>query len=142
MPDIEQAIQRLGEPRSVIDLFSGTSRVGHHLKKCGYQVFSNDINTYAFQIATCYVVSDKEDHNDIPELIAHMNTIEGKEGYFTETFCKSHNFFNQRMVRKSMLFAHGLKNKTLVLKKGDFIDSSSWKPLIELILLVGFKWLI
>ena len=96
LPDIEQAIQGLGEVRSVIDLFSGTSRVGHHLKKCGYQVFSNDINTYAFQIATCYVVCDKEDHNDIPELITHMNTIEGKEGYFTETFCKKSQFFQPK----------------------------------------------
>ena len=30
--------------RSAIDLFSGTSRVGHTLKQAGFQVFSNDVN--------------------------------------------------------------------------------------------------
>jgi adenine-specific DNA-methyltransferase len=96
LPNIEQAIKSLGEVRSVIDLFSGTSRVGHHLKKCGYQVFSNDINTYAFQIATCYVVSDTKDHLDLQKTIGHMNTIPGKDGYFTETFCKKSQFFQPK----------------------------------------------
>ena len=96
LPSIEQAVRQLGDVRSVIDLFSGTSRVGHHLKKCGYQVFSNDINTYAFQIASCYVVSDKEDHENIQDIIDHMNTISPQEGYFTETFCKKSQFFQPK----------------------------------------------
>ena len=66
------------------------------------------------------MVSDQEDHNDIPELIAHMNTIEGKEGYLHYFVNK---FFNQRMVQKSMLFAIWIEEQNFVLKKGDFIDS-------------------
>ena len=31
----------------VCDLFSGTARVGHALKKQGVQVWSNDVNAYA-----------------------------------------------------------------------------------------------
>ena len=37
--------------RSVIDLFSGTSRVGHALKAAGCQVFANDHNAYAAALA-------------------------------------------------------------------------------------------
>ena len=96
LPSIEQAVRKLGDVRSVIDLFSGTSRVGHHLKKCGYQVFSNDINTYAFQIASCYVVSDKEDHLNLQDTINYMNTISPKAGYFTETFCEKSQFFQPK----------------------------------------------
>ena len=49
---------------NVIDLFSGTSRVGHAFKKNGYQVFSNDHNSYASTLARCYVQADSEDWAD------------------------------------------------------------------------------
>ncbi len=42
------------------------------------------------------MVCDKGDYNDIPNLIAHMNLIEGKEGYFTDTFCKKSQFFQPK----------------------------------------------
>ena len=84
---IEQVMSVIPETRSVIDLFSGTSRVGHHLKGAGYQVFSNDLNTYAYALATCYVQADRINHEaEVAALLKEMRSIEPVPGYFTKNF--------------------------------------------------------
>ncbi len=82
------------EARSVIDLFSGTSRVGHALKRVGVQVHANDHNAYATTLARCYVVADHETwHADATRLVAEFNQLPGDPGYFTDTFCQRSRFF-------------------------------------------------
>ena len=83
-----QTIDSLPESRSVLDLFSGTSRVGHALKKHGFQVFSNDHNAYAATLARCYVQSDDTLLKEAQALIAELNSLPAQQGYFTETFCE------------------------------------------------------
>ena len=48
----------VGERLHVLDLFSGTSRVGHALKAGGHRVTANDWNAYAAVLARCYVQAD------------------------------------------------------------------------------------
>ena len=90
---ISDVISEIPNVRSVIDLFSGTSRVGHHLKGLGYCVHSNDLNQYAYALATCYVAADKEKYEHVEELLKEMSALPSKEGYFTETFCRQSMFF-------------------------------------------------
>lgn len=86
-----------GRPTSVLDLFSGTSRVGHALKTAGHRVIANDHNAYAHTLATCYVQADREDHlHSAQQLIAEFNTLPGSPGYFTETFCQQSRFFQPK----------------------------------------------
>jgi adenine-specific DNA-methyltransferase len=83
--------------RSVLDLFSGTSRVGHALKRAGYRVTSSDHNAYAATLARCYVEADREDVlADAERLIAELSRLPGKPGYFTETFCVKSRFFQPK----------------------------------------------
>lgn len=94
LPVILDAVKRVSGATSVIDLFSGTARVGHALKHAGYRVLSNDINAYAATLATCYVQADREDVlRDAEMLVAEFNSIKGSPGYFTETFCVQSRFF-------------------------------------------------
>ena len=93
LPLIVRTIDALGEVRSVIDLFSGTSRVGHALKQHGYQVLSNDHNAYAATLARCYVQSDDTLREEALELLSELNSLPGQRGYFTETFCEQSRFF-------------------------------------------------
>ena len=82
------------EARSVIDLFSGTSRVGHALKRAGLRVHANDHNAYAATLARCYVQSDRDELlADAGRLIAEFNRLPGAPGYFTATFCEQSRFF-------------------------------------------------
>jgi adenine-specific DNA-methyltransferase len=83
--------------RTVLDLFSGTSRVGHALKGAGYRVLANDHNVYAETLARCYVEADLEDvEREARGLIAELGRLPGEPGYFTETFCEEARFFQPR----------------------------------------------
>ncbi len=73
---------------SVLDLFAGTSRVGHALKAAGYRVVANDHNAYAETLARCYVEADAEAvRDDATRLVDELNRLPGRAGYFTESFC-------------------------------------------------------
>ena len=97
VPAIIEVIQGLGGVRSIIDLFSGTSRVGHGLKSAGFQVFANDHNAYAATLARCYVQADRDVlESEAAPYIEALNALEGRAGYFTETFCERSRFFHPK----------------------------------------------
>jgi adenine-specific DNA-methyltransferase len=97
VPEIVRLVRGVAGVRSVIDLFSGTSRVGHALKAAGFQVFANDHNAYAAALARCYVQADAEDVlDDARRLVEEFNALRGSPGYFTETFCVKSRFFQPK----------------------------------------------
>ena len=101
LESIIECTKGLSETSSVIDLFSGTSRVGHALKSRGYQVFSNDHNAYAATLARCYVQADSDDWEaDAQKLVEEFNQIKGSAGYFTETFCVEARYFQPKNGEK------------------------------------------
>ena len=93
IPAILSIVNQLPEVNSVMDLFSGTARVGHALKQSGYKVLSNDLNTYAVTLARCYVQSDDKWSEQASSIIQELNSLPGQPGYFTETFCRRSRFF-------------------------------------------------
>ncbi|MEM9372285.1 MAG: DNA adenine methylase [Planctomycetota bacterium] len=94
IPTLMGVVESLPGVRSVVDLFSGTSRVGHALKRAGYQVRSNDYASYAHALATCYVQTDRAGvARDADRLIAEFNALPGRAGYFTDVFCEQSRFF-------------------------------------------------
>lgn len=79
---------------TVLDLFSGTSRVGHRLKQSGFHVTSNDHLTYAATLAKCYVEADAAVYRDSTEqLIEEMQSAPEEDGYFTRVFCNEARYF-------------------------------------------------
>ncbi|MSP54106.1 MAG: DNA methyltransferase [Myxococcales bacterium] len=91
-----------GAGSTVIDLFSGTSRVGHAAKRVGYRVLANDHNAYAATLARCYVQADADELGSLGlmrsagSLVAEFNRLPGSAGYFTDTFCERSRFFQPR----------------------------------------------
>lgn len=101
-------------PRSVLDVFSGTSRVGHALKGSGFQVFANDHNAYSCTLARCYVESDLEDvERDATQLIAELNSLPGEPGYFTQTFCYDSRFFQPHNGARVDAIREAIERKSL-----------------------------
>lgn len=97
LPAIRQIVSSIPEVNTVIDFFAGTSRVGHCLKAAGYQVIANDLMTYAYVLATCYVEADLEDvERDAKDLLRELGALEGSPGYFTETYCEKSRFFQPK----------------------------------------------
>jgi adenine-specific DNA-methyltransferase len=94
LPQIVRAASALPDVRRVLDLFSGTSRVGHALKRAGFEVVANDHLAYAATLARCYVQADAERWRDEAErLLRELSLVPPSPGYFTETFCERSRFF-------------------------------------------------
>lgn len=94
VPSIVAEITGLPGVRSVIDLFSGTSRVGHALKRANVRVLANDHNAYAATLAKCYVQADAEDVLvEAARWIEVLNAIPGAAGWFTATYAEESRFF-------------------------------------------------
>jgi len=94
---IGDTVARVAPGPTVLDLFSGTSRVGHALKRRGFRVVANDHNAYAHVLARCYVQTDRDAVEDAARLlIDEFNRLPGRPGYVTETFCERARFFQPR----------------------------------------------
>ena len=94
---------------AVLDLFSGTARVGHALKQAGHKVLSNDHNAYAEVIARCYVQADKEDvERQAKLLIEEFNRLPGVAGYATDTWCMRSRFFQRIDAIREVIREKGL----------------------------------
>ncbi len=88
------AIEAIQPNGTVLDLFSGTSRVGCALKQASFRVLANDHNAYAATLARAYIQSDLEDWLErATDLIDELNQLAPDPGYFTETFCIKSRFF-------------------------------------------------
>jgi len=97
IPDLVNIVSSFPELTSFTDLFSGTCRVGHAMKRAGLAVHSNDNNAYAHALATCYVTADREAvEHDARLLIAEFNAMAGDPGYFTKAFCEDSRFFQPK----------------------------------------------
>jgi adenine-specific DNA-methyltransferase len=89
LPSIVELVRRLPHVHSALDAFSGTSRVGHALKREGLRVTANDHATYAYTLARCYVAADRKRWlKDVQCLVRELNELAGSPGYFTHTFCE------------------------------------------------------
>jgi adenine-specific DNA-methyltransferase len=106
----------------VLDVFSGTARVGHALKAeregRSYRVIANDHNAYAATLARCYVAADREDVlEDAQRLVAEFNTLGARgdlgEGYFTRTFCRDSRYFQPKNGRRIEAIREAIAGKGL-----------------------------
>jgi len=79
----------------VLDVFSGTSRVGQALKQIGLQVTANDHNAYAHTIAQCYIGANKSEWEaEATRVVDALNAVGPRPGWFTENYCEKARFFH------------------------------------------------
>jgi adenine-specific DNA-methyltransferase len=94
IPRILECVTSFSGVRTVLDLFSGTARVGHALKQQGYRVHANDHNAYAGTLATCYVQADLDRWGPAAQrLVDELNALPPRPGWFTETYCVRSRYF-------------------------------------------------
>jgi adenine-specific DNA-methyltransferase len=79
--------------RSACDLFAGTTRVGQALRRAGLEVHSNDLATYSQVLGRAYIEADAPEHLEAQLLLAELNVLPGRSGYFTRTFCEEARYF-------------------------------------------------
>jgi adenine-specific DNA-methyltransferase len=79
--------------RTACDLFAGTTRVGQALRRAGLVVHSNDTASYSEMLGLAYIASTERDRERLPDLLAHLGRLPGRDGYVTETFCRRSRYF-------------------------------------------------
>ncbi len=70
------------DAKTVLDGFSGTTRVSQAFAKTGYRVLCNDIAAWSHVFGICYLLNRKN-RADYAELIEHLNSLSPKDGWFT-----------------------------------------------------------
>lgn len=114
LPSLVQILRAFPELTSVADVFSGTSRVGHACKRAGLRVIANDHNAYAHCLAQCYVASDRETvERDAQRLLAELEQLPGRAGWFTQTFCVDARFFQPHNGERIDAIREAIEQKSL-----------------------------
>jgi len=84
LPHILRLVKKV-EPQTVLDGFSGTTRVSQALAKSGYRVIANDIAVWSRVFGECYLLSPHP-REHYSKLIEHLNALPEREGWFTEHY--------------------------------------------------------
>lgn len=71
--------------KTILDGFSGTTRVSQALKQAGYTVYANDIADWSKVFGECYLLNRKPANYYLP-ITEHLNKLPGKYGWFSENY--------------------------------------------------------
>ena len=89
IPSILQCIDTYipkGSISSVIDVFTGTTRVAQAFKGMGWKVQTSDLSWASAAYSGTWIENQKENHH-LQTKIDFLNKIEGKEGWITKNYC-------------------------------------------------------
>ncbi len=84
LPHIFSIIENL-PVQTVLDGFSGSTRVSQALAQKNYRVISNDISDYSYIFAQCFLLNHK-DTNYFQPMIDHLNQLPESDGWFTQHY--------------------------------------------------------
>ena len=84
IPCILETIKDL-EIKTVLDGFSGSTRVSQALAQAGYDVTSSDIADWSEVCAKCFLLHDK-DKEYYQKILDELNSLKGYDGWFTKHY--------------------------------------------------------
>ncbi len=84
IPSILEIISDL-DVQTILDGFSGTTRVSQAFAKLGFNVIANDIAEWSEVFGKCYLLNRYPKEHYKP-LIEHLNSLKGYDGWFTEHY--------------------------------------------------------
>jgi adenine-specific DNA-methyltransferase len=85
IPAICDLLSELKEVRTVLDGFSGSTRVAQAFGQLGYDTSSNDISVWSEVFATCYLKSTQSDQY-YQSILDHLNGLKGVDAWFTQNY--------------------------------------------------------
>ena len=84
LPHILQLVQKV-KPRTVLDGFSGSTRVAQALAQTGHRVVANDLSAWSEVFGNCYLLNPHAPEH-YRRLVDHLNALPGMDGWFTEHY--------------------------------------------------------
>lgn len=110
LPYIFEMVTELKGVETVLDGFSGSTRVSQAFAQKGYSTTANDIAVWSEVFATCYLISNKS--NDYyQELIDYLNHLKGVEGWFTENYGGTATDFKKPFQMKNAMRLDAIRDE-------------------------------
>lgn len=101
LPYILEMANGLENVNTVLDGFSGSTRVSQALAQKAYSVFSNDVSAWSEVFATCYLKpSNTNDY--FQKILDHLNGLNAYDGWFSEHYGGDENELKKPFQRKNM----------------------------------------
>lgn len=101
LPYIENIIKSQPNIKTVLDGFSGTTRVSQMFAQMGYDTTCNDISCWSEVFGNCYLMKGKDD-SFYQNLIDHLNNLTPCDGWFTENYGGYDDDSKKPFKRKNM----------------------------------------
>lgn len=95
VPHLVSIVSALPGVRTVLDLFTGTTRVAQGLKAAGFEVTANDLASYSAVLAETYIATDarRVKRARLEAFVAELEALPDVRGYITRTFCEDSRYF-------------------------------------------------
>lgn len=98
VPHLVALVSAVPGARTVLDLFTGTTRVAQGLKAAGFMVTANDLASYSTVLAEVFIATDASRLSAarrarLQSLVTELDALPGERGYFTATFCEEARYF-------------------------------------------------
>ena len=84
IPHVLEFVKKVNA-ETILDGFSGTTRVSQALAKLGWTVICNDVAPWSKIFGTCYLLNTKP-RDAYQPLIDHLNAVPSIDGWFTEHY--------------------------------------------------------
>jgi adenine-specific DNA-methyltransferase len=84
LPHILSLVKKV-DAKTVLDGFSGTTRVSQALAQNGYSVIASDISAWSEIFATCYLLNEHTKSHYFA-ILEHLNNLPPEDGWFTKHY--------------------------------------------------------
>ncbi len=76
--------------KNILDGFSGSTRVSQAFAKLGFNTTSSDVSVWSQTFSECFILNQRNSEH-YSEIINHLNSLEGYDGWFTEHYGGENN---------------------------------------------------
>lgn len=101
IPYIVEIVNELQDVKTVLDGFSGTTRVSQAFAQLGYDTTSNDLAVWSEVFANCYLKAEKPP-SFYQEIINELNALKYAEGWFTQHYSDDIHLLKKPFQRKNL----------------------------------------
>lgn len=127
LPQIQEIIKDL-QIETVLDGFSGTTRVSQLFAQLGYTVYSNDISVWSKTFGLCFLCATKP-YDYYQPIIDQLNNLSGIEGWFTQNYSIELSGMQKAPFKK--------KNLMKLDAIRDFIEQQNYSEIDKAVLLTS-----
>lgn len=126
------------------DIFAGTSSVGKHFKKKGYNIISNDIQYYSYVNAKHYIENNEKitfknlKNQGIEDVFEYLNNLKDKKGFIYQNYTikgtKNQEYERKYFTEENAIKIDSIRKKIEEWKEKKIIEINEYYYLLSCLL--------